>query len=430
MDRLCKEARQSKSNQLREFCAEYLYLILCCWGRDFLLKDVDTIEETIKKCLVDASPAVRSSARSAFFEFNNLFPDEGARLLGRLDSRAQKFLEQHVQAGGGGSPRAAASTPKGFGGGGSKSFSDKPKTLARSGSGSFSDKPKTLARSGSGSKSFSSTPSSASSPTSPSSGNLRKSPSSGGSSSSSSRMRAASPKAAPPPVPVEQEEEPEEGEEEEEEEEEASEEALPSLNARVVAHVREGTYEGTVRFVGETAFAGGEWCGVELDVADGKNDGSVGGTRYFACGKNFGLFVRPAQLTIVVGEKTNSGSNDALPPPPPRSRTGSAASDSGKKQAAGMFGGLGSMFGSGKAAASTVAAAAAAEPAGPEEWQAMGVDLLHEHKRHIDSVLSQLREEMELLADFERMQVGTHAKRLPNFPLLSSLICLVECAWC
>jgi len=41
----------------------------------------------------------------------------------------------------------------------------------------------------------------------------------------------------------------------------------------------------------------------------------------------------------------------------------------------------------------------------------MGVDLLHEHKKHIDAVLSQLREEMELLADFERMQVDKQKER-------------------
>ena len=51
------------------------------------------------------------------------------------------------------------------------------------------------------------------------------------------------------------------------------------------------------RFMGATEFAAGEWAGVELDTATGKNDGTVGEKRYFECRPKFGLFAPMHKVT-------------------------------------------------------------------------------------------------------------------------------------
>lgn len=48
----------------------------------------------------------------------------------------------------------------------------------------------------------------------------------------------------------------------------------------------------TIRYIGETAFADGEWVGVELDHPTGKNNGTVQDTQYFVCREKYGMFVR------------------------------------------------------------------------------------------------------------------------------------------
>jgi tubulin-folding cofactor B len=52
------------------------------------------------------------------------------------------------------------------------------------------------------------------------------------------------------------------------------------------------------RFVGSVHFQPGMWVGVQYDEPTGKNDGSVGGTRYFTCQQKYGGFVRPNVMEV------------------------------------------------------------------------------------------------------------------------------------
>lgn len=70
------------------------------------------------------------------------------------------------------------------------------------------------------------------------------------------------------------------------------------LGVRVDIPARGRINCATLLFLGETDFAPGQWAGLALDGATGKNDGSVGGRRYFACKPKHGLFLRPHQVRI------------------------------------------------------------------------------------------------------------------------------------
>jgi CAP-Gly domain-containing linker protein 1 len=79
-----------------------------------------------------------------------------------------------------------------------------------------------------------------------------------------------------------------------------------SVNDRVLVN---GTKLGTLAFVGETNFKEGIWAGIILDNAEGKNDGSMNGIRYFTSAPNYGMFCRLDKLTKVQSTPTASSTN-------------------------------------------------------------------------------------------------------------------------
>lgn len=56
----------------------------------------------------------------------------------------------------------------------------------------------------------------------------------------------------------------------------------------------------SVKFIGSTHFADGEWIGVELEEPTGKNDGAVQGERYFDCEQGYGMFIRPSAVSEIL----------------------------------------------------------------------------------------------------------------------------------
>ncbi|KAI5308529.1 hypothetical protein KEM55_005488 [Ascosphaera atra] len=79
----------------------------------------------------------------------------------------------------------------------------------------------------------------------------------------------------------------------------------------------------TIRFIGETHFAPGEWVGIELDEPTGKNDGAVQGERYFDCEPRYGMFIRPSAVTAILGQSQPPAAPPT--PQPPAQRVSPAA---------------------------------------------------------------------------------------------------------
>ena len=81
-----------------------------------------------------------------------------------------------------------------------------------------------------------------------------------------------------------------------------------------------GVKQGVLRYCGTTHIAQGkgEFCGVELDVAEGKNNGTIEGVQYFVCQENHGIFAPIDRVAVLDGCDPNGNisnrSRDSSPP--------------------------------------------------------------------------------------------------------------------
>ncbi|XP_065551325.1 uncharacterized protein LOC136022238 [Lathamus discolor] len=68
------------------------------------------------------------------------------------------------------------------------------------------------------------------------------------------------------------------------------------------------TQPGTLMFKGQTYFDSGHWAGVALDKAKGDNAGTYKGVKYFECAEHCGVFVRPNEISHLLGARENDSS--------------------------------------------------------------------------------------------------------------------------
>ena len=79
---------------------------------------------------------------------------------------------------------------------------------------------------------------------------------------------------------------------------------------------------GILRYYGIPEFAGGHWCGIELDEPTGKNNGYLYGIHYFQCDDNHGVFVQANKVELDLNppkrshKRTGSGGSRSIPQSP------------------------------------------------------------------------------------------------------------------
>ncbi|NXS60766.1 CE350 protein, partial [Brachypteracias leptosomus] len=69
------------------------------------------------------------------------------------------------------------------------------------------------------------------------------------------------------------------------------------------------TQPGTLMFKGQTCFGSGHWAGVALDKAEGDNAGTYQGVKYFECAQHCGVFVRPEEISHLLGANENGSTS-------------------------------------------------------------------------------------------------------------------------
>jgi len=83
-------------------------------------------------------------------------------------------------------------------------------------------------------------------------------------------------------------------------------EVLPPVGARVMVSFKKKRLEGIVRHAGPAEFTNGNVVGVELNQAEGMNDGTVKDKRYFDCPAGHGIFIRPSAVEVIPGTGTTT----------------------------------------------------------------------------------------------------------------------------